>query len=300
MKLIGQYKNGNFVTRIFDDGTKIRETEDDEFIPTYAENCDCKITNQCDIGCIYCHEGSTKDGIHGEILNQKFLDTLHPYTEMAIGGGNALSHPDLIPFLEKLKEKKVIANITVNQYHFEENFELLQRLTNEKLIYGLGVSLCEVSSEFICMIKKFPNAVIHVINGIVRRMQTEKLECLGLKILILGYKNIRRGETHLEHFPVTIKERQDWLYDYLPSMIHKFDTVSFDNLAIEQLNVRRLISDKEWEEFYMGDDGSMTFYIDLVEQKFAKSSTADFRDRYDLKDSIDDMFSVIVNEKERI
>lgn len=56
MELLGRYKNGNFFTTILSDGTKIRETEDDEFIPDYAENMDIKITNYCDMGCPFCHE----------------------------------------------------------------------------------------------------------------------------------------------------------------------------------------------------------------------------------------------------
>ena len=46
----------------------------------------------------------------------------------------------------------------------------------------------------------------------------------------------------------------------------------------------------------MGDDGTMTYYIDMVEQKFAKSSTAPFEKRYDLLDSVDKMFKKIVKE----
>ena len=45
-----------------------------------------------------------------------------------------------------------------------------------------------------------------------------------------------------------------------------------------------------------GDDGQMTYYIDMVERKFARSSTAAFDKRYDLLDSVDDMFKVIANE----
>ena len=47
----------------------------------------------------------------------------------------------------------------------------------------------------------------------------------------------------------------------------------------------------------MGDDGTITYYIDMVERKFAKSSTAPFDKRYDLLDSADDMFKKIVLEK---
>ena len=166
LKLLGVYKNGNYSVKILSDGTKIRETNDDEFIPDFAENCDVKITDKCDGGCPFCYEGCTPNGRHGDILNYKFLDTLHPYTELAING-NDLTHPDLVPFMYKMKEKKVILNMTVNQIHFERNFETIKTLINEGLIYGLGVSLRDPTDEFIDMITQIPNAVIHVINGVV-------------------------------------------------------------------------------------------------------------------------------------
>ena len=49
-----------------------KETEDDEFIPLFAENMDIKICNYCDMGCKFCHEGSTINGKFGNILNEKF------------------------------------------------------------------------------------------------------------------------------------------------------------------------------------------------------------------------------------
>lgn len=48
-KIIGGYTNGNYNVVIFEDGTKIRATKYDEFIPTRLESCDCKITNFCDM-----------------------------------------------------------------------------------------------------------------------------------------------------------------------------------------------------------------------------------------------------------
>ena len=295
MELLGRYKNGNFVTTILSDGTKIRETNDDKFSPSFAENMDCKISNQCDKLCKFCHEGSTPDGKHGDILNEKFLDTLHPYQEISIGGGDATSHPDLIPFLQKLKERKVIANMTVNQIHFEKKQELIKKLVDKKLIYGLGVSLVNPTKHFIELIKQYPNAVIHVINGVLKPSDIEALENNDLKMLILGYKHLRRGNEYFEEEQNDIEVKQQWLYENLEDIIQKFKVVSFDNLAIEQLDVKRLLTQEEWDEFYMGDDGVMTYYIDMVERKFAQSSTAPFDKRYDLLDSVDDMFKVITN-----
>lgn len=296
MELLGRYKNGNFTTTILSNGTKIRETDEDEFIPTFAENMDIKITNFCDIGCPFCHEGSTTYGKFGDILNEKFIDTLHLYQEVALGGGDATSHPDLIPFLQKLKDRKVIVNMTVNQIHFEKKQELIRKLVNEKLIYGLGVSLVNPTENFIKLIKQYPNAVIHVINGVLKLSDVEALENNNLKMLILGYKHLRRGGDFYTEDHNNIVTKQNWLYENLVDIIDKFKVVSFDNLAIDQLNVKRLMTDEEWNEFYMGDDGNFTYYIDMVERKYARSSTAAFDKRYDLLDSVDDMFKKIISE----
>lgn len=290
MKLLGVYKNGNYNVYLWSDGSKIRETEEDDFIPSFAENCDCKITDKCDGGCPFCYEGCTPNGKHGDILNYAFLDTLHPYTELAING-NDLSHPDIIPFLEKLKEKKVIANMTVNQIHFERHQNMIRDLVDRKLIYGLGVSLRNPTEKFIELVKQYPNAVIHVINGLLSPSDVGMLADNNLKILILGYKQLRRGINHYVTDHENIDAMQAWLKDNLEDMLEHFNVISFDNLAIEQLDVKRLLSDEDWNEFYMGDDGMYTFYLDLVEGTFGKNSLA--TERYPITNNIDDMFEKI-------
>ena len=292
LKLLGVYKNGNYTVKILNDGTKIRETNDDDFIPAFAENCDVKITDRCDGGCPFCYEGCTPNGKHGDILNYKFLDTLHPYTELAING-NDLTHPDLIPFLKKMKEKKIIINMTVNQIHFEEYFDIIDALVFDKLIYGLGVSLRKPTVDFVNKIKTFPNAVIHVINGILSDEDYEALKDNDLKMLILGYKHLRRGVDYYNYFEDSVQKKMTWLHGNLGDMLNHFKVVSFDNLAIEQLDVKRLLSDEQWDEFYMGDDGGFTFYIDMVDGTFGKNSLATVR--YPIMDSIDEMFQKILN-----
>lgn len=293
--LIGRYKNGNYMVTIFSDGTKVRETEEDSFLPAFAENCDVKITDKCDGGCAFCYEGCTTNGKHGDILNYKFLDTLHPYTELALNG-NDLTHPDLIPFLEKLKEKKVIANMTVNQIHFERCQDMIRSLVGNGLINGLGVSLREPTEEFISLIKTYPNAVVHVINGILKPADVEAMADNKIKMLILGYKQMRRGSDWYNADCENITKLQNWLSDNLKNIIEHFEVVSFDNLAIKQLDVKSLMSDEEWEEFYMGDDGGFTFYIDMVNGTFGKNSLAPDHERYPIGDlSIDEMFQKIRN-----
>lgn len=289
------YKNGNYFVHInLADGTKIRENDLDNLTPAFAENCDCKITDKCDGGCLFCYEGCTSDGKHGDILNSKFLDTFHPYTELAING-NDLSHPDLIPFLEKLKEKKVIANMTLNQIHFERCQDMIKDLIDNKLIFGLGVSLKEPTEEFIKLVKQYPNVVIHTINGITTLDDYRALADNNLKILILGYKHLKRGFEYYDMHETDVIQKQTDLYNELKTIIEEewFNVVSFDNLAINQLDIKRLLSDEKWDEFYMGDDAQYTFYLDLVDQKFSKNSIAPEDERYDLLDSVDEMFERI-------
>ncbi len=288
MKILGSYTNGNYRVSIFDDGTKIRENDLDCFIPNMPESMDIKITDQCECGCPYCHENSTPDGKHGDIMSAHFIETLHPYTELAIGGGNPLCHPQLVPFLEKCKKLKLIPSMTVNQKHFLEYFTFIKSLVDHKLIYGVGVSLTTPNNELITRMQDIPNSVLHVINGVVSTEELKKLYNQNLKVLILGYKTFRRGESF--YSPIVEKKKQE-LFSALPEVIQGFDVVSFDNLAIKQLNPKRLISEKDWNEFYMGDDGQFTMYIDMAKEEFALSSTA--LERKGLLDDILPMFEAI-------
>lgn len=294
MKILGSYKNNDYTCTMFSDGTKIRWNDKDSFNPIKPESIDLKITNKCDMGCGMCHENSTADGKHGDILNLPFIDTMFPYSEVAIGGGNPLTHPDLIEFLEHLKERKILASMTVNQMHFMHNIDFLKELTDKKLIYGLGISyIGGRHKNAIEAIKQFPNAVVHVINGVVHMDSLEALANNDLKILILGYKEFRRGKVLYDECGEQIEYLKSQFYDMLPKIVNDgwFKCISFDNLAIKQLEPKRLMSEEDYKEFYMGDDGSFTCYIDAVNRQFAKSSVS--TKRYDLMDDIADMFKIV-------
>ena len=294
MKEIGSYINGNYNVKIFDDGTKIRYSKEDEFKAEFPECMDIKITNYCDRNCKMCHENSTIEGKHGDILNVNFINTLNPYTEIALGGGNPLSHPDLVQFLKICRSKRIIVNMTVNQIHFMNNLNFIDILIERKLIHGLGVSLVNATDDFFNELNKRNNTVLHIINGLINEETLNKLYNKNLKILILGYKQFRRGIDLYNKDFIEIETNKLMLYNNLKTLIEKSKVVSFDNLAIEQLKVKRLMSEEEWNEFYMGDDGKFTMYIDLVNKQFAKCSIS--TQRYDLLDNINDMFEVVLKE----
>ena len=288
------YRNGNYDVYINTlNGTKIRKNDLDYFDPQWPESMDIKLTNACRHNCLMCHENSTPDGKHGDILNAKFIETLHPYTELALGGGNPLEHPDLESFLYKCKDLKLIPSMTVHQGDFMENLDLFRRYRDEKLLYGIGVSVSYVTDELIEALQEFPNAVCHVIAGIASEAVMTKLANNNLKILILGYKVFRRGKELYNKDHIMIDFGIQYMYDILPQMVEEkwFNTISFDNLAIEQIKPARLMSEEDYSEFYMGDDGSHTMFIDMVNNEFAVSST--WEDRYPISDDIKDMFAKV-------
>lgn len=294
MNILGEYKNGNYIVQMWEDGSKVRYNDLDFFEAERPESMDLKITNKCYGNgnglCVMCHECSSPEGKHGNILNLPFLDTLLPYTEIAIGGGNPLLHPDLVQFLKGLKARKLIANMTVNQWTFMQSLDYLKSLVNEKLIYGVGVSLTDPNDKFIEAVKEFPNVVIHVINGITSREHMQKLANNGLKILILGYKEFGRGNEFYADSGAEINILKREMYDALPNIINDgwFKCVSFDNLAIKQLDPKRLMSEDEYNRFYMGDDGKFTLYIDAVNHEYAMSSTS--VERWPITNDIKNMF----------
>lgn len=291
MKLLTKYQNGNFITELYDDGTRIRTTDDDEFIPSFAENVDVHTSDRCNNGCQFCYANCTPNGKFGKLSGWHFLETLHPGTEMALN----LNFPmpsDFFDLLRYLKSQGIITNVTINQNHFEAHEDIIKQMYDEELIHGLGISLTRITREFVEMVQQYPNAVIHVINGILSKDQYDVLKDNRLKILILGYKDTGRGIEFHSLASDIIRQNQKWLYDNLQEVIKHFKVTSFDNLALEQLNVRRLLSDEQWEEFYGGGDGTITFFINLVDGYFAKNSMSDIH--YPIGDlSIDEMFNII-------
>jgi len=294
MELLANYKNGNYTVKLYDDGTKVKENDLDFFEADFPESFDCKITNWCDQGCPMCHEMSNREGEHGRIMELEFFNTLHPGTEIAIGGGKVTSHPDLIAFLIKLKDIGVFPSITIHQSELEQKGELIETLLKAKLIYGLGISFSSPSEVWEKLRDPlYSNAVVHLIEGIHGEDVFDYLSEYKCKILILGYKDWGRGKNFL-NISSTIGPNSEWLKGALPKLFPKFKVVSFDNLAIDHLEVKAMLG-PIFDMIYQGDDGTHTMYIDAVKEEFARTSTSPMR--YIALNSIDDMFTIIKAER---
>jgi len=300
--LLSTYVNGNTIVQLYDDGTKIRYIPDNEdAFPVRPESIDLKITNRCNGNngtlCPFCHECSTPDGDIAS-LTYNVLDGVRTGTELAIGGGNPLTHPQLDAFLISMKQRGVICNMTVHWRHFNANYDSLLDMCDAGLIHGLGVS---VNEEVPLVVRNrmmhIPNLVVHTIAGVASGEVYKSLADRGLKLLILGYKTFGRGIAYRNDPDADIAPTFTWLNDNVLQLVHHFPVVSFDNLAIHQFDLRNRLPQDQWREFFMGDDGAFTMYIDLVKREFAKSSTSP---RHPIGEmTIPEMFAAVRKERSK-
>jgi len=295
-ELLKSYINGNYRVQMFSDGTK-RRLFNDKPNPLYPESLDVQITNWCDAGCGFCHEMSTTNEPHGDLnLGMRVLSGLPAGTELALGGGATQKHPDLLPFLEDLSSLGLIVNMTVNSFHVKKDLDLLSYVRNKNLIYGLGLSYLE---KFKTDLLEFSdeNTVVHMIIGVHSPeqlwwlMNNKKTKLL--KVLLLGYKTFGRGE---DYYNSHVDERiKSWYISIKEFFKTSGLIISFDNLAIKQLNIRRFFTENSWNNFYMGNDGHFTMYMSLVKKEFSVSSTS--VNRFPIREfSIIDMFNFVKKE----
>lgn len=287
------YRNGNVLVRICEDGTKYRFTpEGSVAAPEFPESIDLKITGFCEENCPMCHENADSYGSHAN-LSHPLLESIPAYTELAIGGGNPMAHPDLYSFLQKMKKQRVICNITVHYNQFIKNIDTLHRWQAEGLIHGVGVSLHHPLGNAAAL-HDFPHLVVHTIAGVANPETFRSLADKNLNLLILGYKDFGRGHDYYEQNS-NMERRIRWVADQIADLSDHFRSICFDDLAVRQHDLKNKINPAVWQQFYMGGDGQFTMYVDLVNGEYAVSSTAEKRMIF--SNDVRDLFASLQNNK---
>lgn len=277
MDQIITYKNGNTSVEInTKTGTRIINKPNNE--PQKLEfpfSIDLAITSKCDKACSFCYKNCNKLGKNGD-LNSAFLNTLHKGTELAVGGGNPLEHPDLEQFLQKMAQNQVICSLTVHVDHFIQNKEKLLKWHEKDLIKGLGISVQEsdiLSDKY----KEIPNEdfiVLHTILGLIPIEALVKI--LDRKVLLLGYKELGRGKPNNVAEKANISRKIHEIADYVTKLIRIANSLAFDNAALKQchLSIDKL-KRLGVEHLFNGHDydlSSGSMYIDLAEEYYSNSS----------------------------
>ena len=273
-----KYRNGNAVVTLdLRDGTRIIEYPDNEPLTLQTPlNIDIRVSIQCPYGynvetqkstCAFCHESALVNGVecHYGFLQQVLMDAKLPRgTEIALGVNEVTDN--LVQFVKNLYRLGLVVNITMNERYILQYGDtgLKQMLP---YVFGLGISYRSLQG---CLslpdwIAEYPHTVIHVINGIDDFDDVKELGIKYHKLLVLGEKDFgfNRGKVNLD----TLEHKQ-WKSNIM-QLTKIFDIVSFDNLGLQQLEIRGKITDEEYKSFYQGEH---SMYINAVEQYFAPSS----------------------------
>lgn len=271
------YRNGTYLVKLDDDGTK--EFIGEVFESDFPDSIDVKITNNCNYGCPFCHESSIPGGKNCD--TEKLLEKLGQLpdgVELALGGGNVLLHPDIKLITDELR-KKFIVNITLseNDYINEKSKKTMQEIYQNINAVGKSVTnscnrkvetLRYFDIEFSTMVK---TEVIHTIIGVIQPDQFEYICESSPKVLLLGFKQFGRGEK------ITIDKLDEWKkvvrkIKYQMNTKYSNLTLSFDNLALEQLDLKSAFLKKDWDRFYLGDEFTHSMYLDAVNGEYAPTS----------------------------
>ena len=243
------------------DGTRIDIGEGRYDFPL---SIDLKITNYCTVGCPWCHESSGPSGKHapGKLIIEK-LSGLPKTTEIAIGGGNPLEHPELQEIINSLG---CIVNMTVRDTDLDK-YKLPSGIS------GLGISITPGNTPP----KIIPeNSVAHLILGINTLEDYERIKKVIPRVLWLGFKVWGRNRNN--PLPDLSEYRKAIVRDLY---LGRNGILAFDNLALSQLNLKSAFLKSEWEKFYLGSEFTSSMYVDAVQGVFSGYSTSPDRVSWD-------------------
>lgn len=288
MAVLYEYQNGNCRVILHEDGSKERSwSEKESPRPEFPESIDMKITDYCDMQCKFCHESSTKKGAHASTDTIfRAIEGLQPGVEIAIGGGNPLDHPFLESILTNLTNKGLVPNLTIHGSHAFMHTDRIRNLHRAGIVHGVGISNPGAYSMMSINDMITDYNVCHAIVGVDNPFEVIKIRSYGSNVLVLGYKTFGRGAKFFsDEVAVNISR---WKYFIGDILRQPKGVLSFDNLALTQLGIKKLVSEEIWSKHYMGDDGSFTMYFDAVLNQYAASSTKPRRNAEDM--NVQEMF----------
>lgn len=263
-KIVKNYVNGNYQIQFTDKGGEIiKPLKDNPGRMKFPNSMDVCITKQCDNGCPFCYNNSNINGKHASVEVFKRLIGTYTGGEIALGGGNVFVHPQLEEILQFCKEKEIFVAPTINQNHLKKYKDQILDLFKRNLIQGIDISLTNPDTWDEETYQEIANGreedvVVHVIAGLVSNKYFKVLR--NKKVLILGYKDLGRGKGSM---PTGFIERLK--AEWLDILQYKCRVIIFDNLAVEQLDIKSRFTPEEWSVVYLGEDGNGSMYLDLVD-----------------------------------
>lgn len=253
-------------------GTKIVELHDfvkdpESIYKNYSapDLVDLSITNYCGAECDFCYRKSSKKGKHADYYDTtKIIKTLSErgVLEVAIGGGEPLSHPNILDILETCRKHNITPNLTTKAFDIFKFPSLWEKLRG--LCGGIGVSVQDIKD-----LERIPEGEGVTYHIILEQQTTESLKKITSKIerwgsvLLLGAKQCGR--------PLEVNSWENVDFIQLIKDTDRNLKVGVDSLIVERYkNV--LEHHNVPKDRYEYREGITSKFIDAVEYKVFESS----------------------------
>jgi 4Fe-4S single cluster domain len=251
---------------------------------TIPELVDIKITDYCDFGCKFCYQGSTTQGAHAPYSNPITRSNIDQVinklgvVEVAIGGGEPLTHPSFWTMVERMYA--VTVNVTTRRLdlipawklpllgsvgYSTESPKILQKVLAQIGLPGSYYDKNPWREKLVvhCVLGAMPVADLIAICKIAHEA--------GIPVLLLAYKNDNRGADFSPH------PHEDWIEQIRDAFPSKYGGWSGPSLGVDTPVVERWGSKIEEllqvsPKLMCAGEGTFSMYIDFTKNSFAKAS----------------------------
>jgi hypothetical protein len=236
------------------------------------ELVDVSIADYCVTGCAYCYRGSTPQGgwasveqVRAVISALRGIGT----TEIAIGGGEPLQHPEIWKILEDFwtREDGPYLHVTTRELGWLQVPAQRQLMLDRVTAFGFSVDTARQAKTVIDAFAAegvASRVKLQVIAGVMSTSQVrETLDVAGehdVGVLLLGYKETGRGSS--------VRTRH-----VLAPEILQHDTgasVGIDTVLAQQW--APWLAEHAWPGSYTLQEGAFSCFIDAVSGKLYRSS----------------------------
>ena len=275
-------------------GAKVRLSFD-EHTPTpdrstLPELVDLHITDYCDIGCNYCYMDSKKSGKHANFLAIKdILDRLSSMGvfEIALGGGEAIDHPQFVDILHYIKENGMVPNFTTRKTEWLRDHKSYAPIFDAIGSFALTVRHSDdVEDLYVALtynnLPKYKVSVQYVVDAdpynTYLKSILESANFYGLNVTLLGFKESGRGFSHKGRFStwqkVELSKRKPIDIIVALKNASMLPTLGVDTALLAQYPE---LCDLTSDVLYTKEEGKFSCYIDAVNLSTGPSSfcTAD-------------------------
>lgn len=254
----------------------------------FPQLVDIKITNFCNLGCPFCYQSSTTNGLHASKENIKeYFKILNDsgVLEIVLGGGEPTQHPDIVNILKEAKNYNFTIGLTTKNYNLDKHPQIYDILDNldtmaiscnnindlskiESMIKNLNKIIIENHLSY-----KKPKIYIQSIWGVIDNNELDIiLDWVSSIYLIngftlLGYKDFGFGE---------IYNKKEIDSSWLETVKNKIGKLEYYKIGIDAVmvnNYHQDLIDNGIKEIYLNaEEGKFSCYLDCVNETLSPSS----------------------------